>query len=385
MEYFVEILVGYSWEIAWFALGGMSLVLCLLYFFRWRDYGLVRKPLTENKDEGGGDALPRVSIVVPYGEGQGELAASALPEFLKTDYPDFEVVATNCSADRDASEMLLRVCQLHRRLRSTGIPSTMQDKGRAWLGVTLGVRAAYGEWIVILSPDVRPSSPDWLRRMVRQARERDMDVVQAYANYADEGTRLSRRAVYSRLCRQLMRLRASRKGVSIGSEPVGVLMRKDFFLAHCHSPRILREPFGALDLMLDGQPAAGRLSQMLTPETTLLQTLPPRELLAGLRHVGRRIRRSRTPRARLYGLRAGLARVLLWLHLLTAAAYVGFRVWTALLAQAYPLISLVPDAVFLLLFLVALLLPALLLRRSCRRLGERTFGLYPYFADLLGR
>ncbi|MBR1594797.1 MAG: hypothetical protein IJ659_08530 [Alloprevotella sp.] len=385
MDEVLEILRTYTDAMTWGLLAVMAVMLLLLYRWRWRDYALVRRPAAVRDEEGGADAFPRVSIVVPYGEGQGELVAAALPEFLMLDYPDFEVIATNCSTDREAADAISRLCVRHRRLRATGIPSTMRDKGQAWLGVTLGVRAAYGEWVAILPPDARPASPDVLRRMVQTALRDGLDVVQAYVNFVDEGTRLSRRAIYARLLRQLTRLRAARRGAPIGSELVGVLMRKEFFLAHCHAPRVLREPFGALDLMLDGQPEPGKLRPMLSPETTILQPLPPRALLSGLRHVERRLRRRRTFRARLFLLRSRSTHLLLWLHLLSGCAYVGLRTWETLLAQAYTTSRLLPDALFPLLFLAALLLPALLLRRSCRCLGERSFGLYPYFADLFAR
>lgn len=363
-------------------LGLMFVCVLLLYRWQWRDYTILSGAYgqVEGRDR---EALPRLSIIVPYVQHQMGDIEDFLASLYTYDYPDYEVILTKCDTEGIDKERLAHLCKRFLHLRSTGIPKDSPYANPYWLGLTLGVRAAYGEWVVVMPPGAFAASTDWLQHMMCLALREHLQVVQAYVNFADEHTRRSRRAVYERLRQQLMRQRASHRGRSVGSETTGVLMRKDFFMSHCQSLRNMRSPFGGLDYMLDGQPESGKLHVLLSPETTLLQPLPSRRVMKTYRHTIRKASQKKSLRFQLYRLRSHGARLLLWCHLLLAIAYTTFSVHVFARTHCYTLSALMLDSIFLLLFVTALLVPTLRMRRCVKRLGERRFGLYPYFFDLL--
>ncbi|MFN2424405.1 MAG: glycosyltransferase [Cryomorphaceae bacterium] len=135
----------------------------------------VHKPLS------GAEALPAVSVVIAARNEYDNLRVN-LPLILDQDYPDFEVVVVNHSS-RDETDSLLKELQAkYPRLRISDIPVNERFDGGKKFAVTMGLKAARHERVVLTDADCRPSGKNWIRAMVAAAPS-DEDIVLGYSPF----------------------------------------------------------------------------------------------------------------------------------------------------------------------------------------------------------
>lgn len=357
------------------------LILLLLYLLRWRSYGLVarlhgkaRTPAPAPRGEG-------LSVVIAARDQAASLERN-LPLILAQRGVDFEViVVTDVSTDETAA-VVRRFCDRYSRLHTTFVPASSRYIDRTKLAITLGVRAARHEWIVLTGADCRPAGEHWLSGLA-QAFSAGTDVVLGYSNYSDDGSRRARRAIYRRLRDNLRRFSAATSGRALGGDGCNLAFRKSRFLACRGFADSLTVTCGAADLLVHAIARRGHTALQPLAEYTTWQELPDPAALASRRLALTETRRHLGLRSRLMQLREGLASSLSFLFLLLSVFFITLRVLAISTARSYDAVLLPADVPFLLALPAALLLPALTLRPSLKVLGEKSFGIRPACADLV--
>ncbi len=157
-------------------------VLIQLYFYLFFYLRVVRKrfnPLPE-ADE----LYPPVSVVI-CARNEEENLQHFLPKVLEQDYPDFEVIVVNdCSSDN--SDLVLESLQKkYPRLKVTTIKEDEKFTHAKKLALTVGIKAAKHEWLVLTDADCFPKSNKWLRHMASNFTE-GIEVVLGYGGYLSE-------------------------------------------------------------------------------------------------------------------------------------------------------------------------------------------------------
>ncbi|MBR1733488.1 MAG: glycosyltransferase [Alloprevotella sp.] len=166
------------------------LCLAVLYRTRWRDYSLPARLARTEKAAGG---QPRIAVVIPTAD-QGAQLAENLPDIFAQEYPDFEVIVADEGSTDDTPEVLEALRQQYDNLRTTSVPATSRYIDRRKLAIALGIRAAHAPWVVLTRADCAPVSRQWLATLARNFTD-GTDLVQGYANYADNHTATARRAI----------------------------------------------------------------------------------------------------------------------------------------------------------------------------------------------
>ncbi|MCU4175248.1 glycosyltransferase [Marinilabiliaceae bacterium N1Y90] len=88
-----------------------------------------------------------------------------LPKILEQDYPDFQVVVVNdCSTD-DTDMVLAHLKSKYEQLYYTNIPNDKKFYQGKKLALTLGVKAAKHERLILTDADCQPTSDKWLRHI----------------------------------------------------------------------------------------------------------------------------------------------------------------------------------------------------------------------------
>ena len=133
---------------------------------------------------------PAMTILITVQQKQATMLARHLPLFLNQCYDaDFEVVVVAEKGDSD-SEDVLNGYASHPRLYATYIPDSSRYMSRKKLAITLGVKAAHNEWIVLTDAHCSPSSDKWLSAIASHCPtgvgESACNLVIGYANYDDE-------------------------------------------------------------------------------------------------------------------------------------------------------------------------------------------------------
>lgn len=114
---------------------------------------------------------PPVSILITAHDNLAELERN-LPMFLRQQYAaDYQVIVVCQSTDGETQDFLKRTAAENPHLYYTYIPESSRYMSRKKLQITLGVKAAKHEWIILTEPNCRPSSDKWLQTMARQCQD----------------------------------------------------------------------------------------------------------------------------------------------------------------------------------------------------------------------
>lgn len=110
--------------------------------------------------------LPGVSVIVYANDNAKELRAM-LPQLLNQNYPEgrLEIIVVNDGSVDDVTDVVKYLGQEHHNLYITFVPDQAHNLSRKKLAVSLGIKAARNEVVVLTTADCRPDSADWLRNM----------------------------------------------------------------------------------------------------------------------------------------------------------------------------------------------------------------------------
>lgn len=115
--------------------------------------------------------LPPVTILITAHDNLPELERN-LHTFLEQKYPaDYQVVVVCQSSDGETIDFLKRQSSENPHLYYTFIPESSRYMSRKKLQITVGVKAAKYEWILLTEPACMACSEDWLASMTRQCQE----------------------------------------------------------------------------------------------------------------------------------------------------------------------------------------------------------------------
>jgi cellulose synthase/poly-beta-1,6-N-acetylglucosamine synthase-like glycosyltransferase len=90
-----------------------------------------------------------------------------IPQLLSQNYPLFEVIVVNDRSNDSTFDYLLEETKKDTRLRMVNVKETPERVNGKKYGITLGIKAAAYEWILLTDADCRPGSADWIRSMSR--------------------------------------------------------------------------------------------------------------------------------------------------------------------------------------------------------------------------
>lgn len=90
-----------------------------------------------------------------------------LPNILQQQYPHFQVIVVSEKGDSETEDVLKRLQSRFSHLYYTLIPDSSRYMSRRKLQITLGVKAAKTEWIVLIDATCCPDSSLWLKTMAQ--------------------------------------------------------------------------------------------------------------------------------------------------------------------------------------------------------------------------
>ncbi len=117
-----------------------------------------------------------------------------LPQILEQDYPDFEVIVVNHCSDDNSEALLYELKRKYPRLYYTNIVRDEKFRNNKKLALTIGIKAAKNEWLLLTDADCRPAGKSWLSNMQEHFTD-DKEIVLGY------GTCLRKKGLLNRLIR----------------------------------------------------------------------------------------------------------------------------------------------------------------------------------------
>ena len=122
-----------------------------------------------------------VSVII-CAKNEEENLERFLPRVLEQDYPEFEVVVVNdCSTD-GTEQLLSEMSVRYKHLRYTSITSNEKFLHGKKLAVTIGLKSALYDHVLLTDADCYPASDLWLQKMTSNL-TREKKIVLGYGGY----------------------------------------------------------------------------------------------------------------------------------------------------------------------------------------------------------
>jgi glycosyltransferase involved in cell wall biosynthesis len=158
-----------------FVLFGISWMIQMIYY--WAVYSRLA---FYRKKEGTAETMPVSVVICAKNEYQNLL--HNLPVVLEQDYPDYEVIVVNDASDDDSIELLNSFTRKYKHLRIFNLERNLNFFSGKKFPLSLGIKSAKNDILLLTDADCRPSGPNWIRDMVSNYNSKT-DIVLGYGTY----------------------------------------------------------------------------------------------------------------------------------------------------------------------------------------------------------
>ena len=199
---------------------------------------------------------------------QAEQIRRNLPIILLQDYgPGYEVIVVDESSTDDTEDVLKQLKAQYPHLYTTYIPASSHYVSRRKLALTIGMKAAHNEWVIITEASCHPDSDSWLRAMA-EAMNSEVDAVCAYTPF-DKGIKAT--YAYSRMITWWRQFNSPYR-----YDGACLAIRKSAFMARNGFLKNLQFLRSEYDFLVNETPKS-RIAVISTPECRMRQEPPTKK------------------------------------------------------------------------------------------------------------
>ena len=154
-----------------------------------------------------------------------------LPSILNQDYPDFEVVIVNDASDDETIFLLQDLEREHKHLKVVNITQDLNFfKGKKF-PLSLGIKSAKNELLLLTDADCIPSSPNWIREMAANF-DNKTEIVLGYGPYEKKNNLLNMIIRYETIMTAVQYFSYALAGMPYMGVGRNLAYRKSLFIKH---------------------------------------------------------------------------------------------------------------------------------------------------------
>lgn len=240
-------------------------------FFRFR-----KRQQPDDTTPGKSTDTPPVSLILtPYDN--ADRLEKNLPFFLGQKYPSgYQVIIVIEQEDHDAEEIIgrtlnrINLTESDAEVYVTNIPKSSRYVSRKKLAITLGIKAAKYDWVLVTEVSCRPSSDQWLNRMGSHCNGGN-NLVIGYGNYENSTSSFRR---FERLHNAFYLMREADKGHAYRNTSHNLLLRKSEFLANGGFLGSLHLTRGEYDFLVNKYAKEDSTALEISDEAWLIEDTP---------------------------------------------------------------------------------------------------------------
>ena len=245
-----------------------------LYYFCIYNRIYLRNRASKREEIHFSQEQPPVSVII-YVREEYENLRRNLISILSQAYPQFEVIVINDGKDTKSEDYLTLLENNYTNLYHSFVPDSSRYISRKKLAITLGIKAAKYDWIVVTDANCRPASDQWLSLLARNFTSRTQ-VVLGYSGYETGKGWLHKRAVFDNLFTSMRYL-----GFALAGKPYmgigrNLAYRKDLFYNQKGFSAHLDLQRGDDDLFINQVATATNTRVETTAEAAMLIPAPAR-------------------------------------------------------------------------------------------------------------
>lgn len=175
MDYFFQ----HSFDVFYIALFILCLTFLIQLYYIYFIYG--KLAIFKIEEHHQPSSIPPATIIIcAYNE--QENLKKFLPILLEQDYPQYEIIVVDdCSSD-DTRWVLKEFCEKHQNIRVIEIKEHIQLKHTKKFALTIGIKGAKYNHLILTDADCAPSSDQWLKHMMSKYTE-GKEIVLGYSPY----------------------------------------------------------------------------------------------------------------------------------------------------------------------------------------------------------
>ncbi len=230
------------------------------------------------KETGPATKTRPVSVIVCAHDEEQNLR-ELIPMLLQQQHPDFEVIIVNDRSNDGTYDFLLeetKKVETHnyaslRMVHTATVPDHVNGKK---YGITLGIKAAKHNWIVLTDADCRPHSDRWLQSISSKCSD-DKEIVLGYSPYQKEKGFLNLFIRFETLFTAMQYVAYAILGNPYMGVGRNLAYRKSLFLNNKGFNRFLRVTGGDDDLFVN-QHATAKNTTICLGEKSIVYSIPKR-------------------------------------------------------------------------------------------------------------
>jgi len=216
----------------------------------------------KKKSNSHSDFTPAVSVVIAARNEAGNLE-KFLPKVLEQDYPQYEVVVVNHASIDDTDMVLKRFEQKYKHLTVRTLKNDSISGFGKKLPLTLGIKAAKYDYLLLTDADCFPNSNQWIKTMIAPLEHNDF--VLGYGGFLKQPLFINRLVRYDTVQSALLYL-----SVALKSKPYMAVGRN---LAYRKSVFFKAKGFASHSYIAGGDDDL-LVNQMATKKNTAIQIVP---------------------------------------------------------------------------------------------------------------
>lgn len=213
------------------------------------------------------DKLQGVSVIV-YAKNDAEHLAVYLPQILTQNYSDFEVIVVNDGSTDETRDIVTRLESEYDNLYQTYVPDEARSLSRKKLALTVGIKAAKYDIVILTNANCSPMSKNWLSHMMRNFVD-GIDIVAGYAYMDGTAQRKRRYIAYDRLMFVLRYVSYILFHKTYMAEGYNLAYRKELFFNNKGFSRHLNLHYGDDDLFINEVATSDNTRVELSPESRI--------------------------------------------------------------------------------------------------------------------
>jgi cellulose synthase/poly-beta-1,6-N-acetylglucosamine synthase-like glycosyltransferase len=224
---------------------GVAFIHQIYFYLRYLRLGGKVTPKTDSEVQ-----LPAVSVIV-CAHNEYDNLQDYLSILLEQDYPCYEVIVVDDSSE-DGSDLLLeRWSRQYGNLYHTFVPRGARVLSNKKLALTIGIKAAHYDYLLLTDADCRPESKHWIREMMKGFSNEQTELVLGFSPYFEKKGLLNHIIGYDTLFNGLQYMGMARAGKPYMGVGRNLAYKRDTFFSTGGFKGLLSNRAGDDDLFVN--------------------------------------------------------------------------------------------------------------------------------------
>ena len=248
----IEQLVSYlkSYPLGCGFLGMLLMVIIHQLYFYLRYIRKGAQKTTSSTSNALAHDLPGVSVVV-CARNEATNLQDYLHALAMQDYPKYEVIVVDDGSEDNTHTILEQYFQQDHRLYHTFVPQGARVISSKKLALTIGIKAANYDYILLTDADCRPESRYWIREMMSGFNSKETEIVLGFSPYFEKEGLLNHLICYDTLFCGLQFMGMAKCGHPYMGVGRNLAYRKETFFANNGFHGLLNTRAGDDDLFVN--------------------------------------------------------------------------------------------------------------------------------------